>query len=100
MNGNFTRVNRQGSDKIKVEGWLSWDPGDQRTQLSVAVTQNAVTASGSGAFTTNDSTWAIEIQLNGNQFNQGFASGLAGAVVTTGGGSASQSWVSGPIPVN
>ena len=42
MNGNFDRVNLHGDDKIKVEGWLSWDPGDQKADLSIAVTQGTV----------------------------------------------------------
>lgn len=100
MNGNFSRVNRQGDDKITVEGWLSWDPGDEEADLSIAVAQNAVTASGSGHFKRGDATWDIEIELNGGRFSEGFASGIAGAVVTTTSGSASQNWVSQPIPVN
>jgi hypothetical protein len=100
MNGNFIRVNRQGADKIKVEGWLTWDAGDEAADLTITVTQNAVTASGSGHFTADDDTWDIEIELNGNTFSRGTASGLAGAVVTTTHGSTSQNWLSLPIPVN
>jgi hypothetical protein len=100
VNGNFNRVNRQGDDKITVEGWLSWDPPDRDAQLSIAVTQDDVTVSGSGHVQKGDKTWKIEIQLNGDTFTEGFASGLAAAVVRTTIGSTSQNWQSGPIEVN
>jgi hypothetical protein len=100
VNGNFTRVNRQGASKIKVEGWLAWDAGDEGADLSIAVTQNAVTVSGSKHFENGEDTWDIVIELDGGTFSEGFASGLAGAVVATSNGSATQNWYSGPIPVH
>jgi autotransporter translocation and assembly factor TamB len=103
VNGNFTRVNRQGGgDRIRVEGWLSWDPAEQgaEAELSISVTQNTVTATGSGHAKFGDAGWQVDIDLNGDTFSQGIASGVAGAVVTIGNSSTSQSWLSGPIPVN
>jgi hypothetical protein len=100
MNGNFTRVNRRGDDKITVEGWLTWAASDTEAQLSIAVTQNAVTASGSGHVRKGDDTWDIDIDLNGSTFSEGVALGVAAAVVTSTNGSTSQNWHSDPIPVH
>ncbi len=99
MNGNFDRVNLQGDDKIKVEGWLSWDPGDQKADLSIAVTQGTVTASKPKTVTVGETTWDVVIDVAKDSFSKGTASGQAGAIVTTQAGSASQSWQSAPIQV-
>lgn len=100
MNGNFDRVNLQGDDKIRVEGWLTWDPGDKDAQLSIALTQNGVTALGSTTVTRTEETWDVDIDVTKGAFSAGVASGLAAAVVTTTNGSATQNWRSGPIRVN
>jgi hypothetical protein len=100
MNGNFDRVNLQGHDKIKVEGWLEWDEGDEQALLSIAVRQNGATALGSTTVTLGDATWDVEIDVAEDAFSKGFASGQAAAVVTANSGSSSQGWVSGPIRVN
>jgi hypothetical protein len=74
--------------------------GLSESDLTISVTQNTVTATGSGHATFGDAGWQVEIDLNGDAFSRGIASGVAGAVVTIGNSSTSQSWLSGPIPVN
>jgi hypothetical protein len=100
VNGNFDRVNLQGHDKIKVEGWLDWDEGDEHAQLSIAVSQNGATALGSTTVTNGETDWNVVIDVAEDAFSKGFASGQAAAVVTAISGSSSQGWVSGPIRVN
>jgi hypothetical protein len=99
MNGNFNLVNLQGSNKIKVEGWLDWDDSEEgaTAQLNIAVTQETITASGTKNVAYPDDKW--DVVINNTAFKKGTASGSAGAVVTNGDNSASSSWVSGPIQV-
>jgi hypothetical protein len=98
MNGNFTRVNLRGDDQVTVAGWLTRAASDTDAQLSVAVTQNNVTLSGSGHVRKGEDTWDIDIDSNG--FLPGVALGVAAAVVTSANGSTSQNWHSDPIPVH
>jgi len=102
VNGNFSELNMSsGGTKLKVEGWVVWEEGDERADLSITVTQGTVTGSAPATATKPDDTWQAEIVLNGSgqTWSKGIAFGQAGAIVRTSAAPAAQSWNSGPLQV-
>ena len=102
MYGNFTRVNRQGADKIRVEGWLVWETGDTKADLTISVSQGNSTVSGPKTVTPsqNPTNWEVVISDSGHPILPGIAAGEADAVVFNGSGTKDSNWVANPIPVN
>ena|SRR5690242_21350590 len=109
MYGNFSRANRQNDDqRLKVEGWLVWEPGDVRTELTITVTQG--TTSGHSETVTVERTgdqdpdrWEAEVvPANGSgPWAKGTAAGLAGAsTARQSGDPVASSWNAGPLHVD